>query len=106
MSAWFAVGIVVALVGVATLFTAYIFVHLRLIAAERDLRGARLSCSAEAKKANRLAARIAKLDRALERHRAQARHDQSYIDALESRLEYASIEAARSEIVELGESKP
>lgn len=63
-----------------------------------DLRGARLACSAEAKKANRLAARIAKLEGVLVRLRAQARHDQAYIDALESRLERASIDAARRTI--------
>jgi uncharacterized protein YlxW (UPF0749 family) len=63
-----------------------------------DMRGARLACSAADRKANRLAARISKLDRTLARLRAQVRHDQAYIDALEARLDHAHILAARSEI--------
>lgn len=63
-----------------------------------DLRGTRLSCSANAKKVNRLSARIVKLDTAIRKHREQERHDQDYIDALEKRLENASIQAARQEI--------
>lgn len=65
---------------------------------QQEIRGARLSGSAEAKRGNRLAARIAKLDQAITKHRAQERHDQAYIDALEARLESGSIQAARTEV--------
>lgn len=65
-----------------------------------ELRGVRASCSAEAKRGNRLVMRIAKLDRALEKRRAQARHDQAYIDALEARLASTAITSARAEIAE------
>jgi hypothetical protein len=62
----------------------------------RELRAAKLSCSAEAKKVNRLAARITQLDRAIEKHRAQERHDQAYIDLLEPRLKAGFISEARA----------
>jgi hypothetical protein len=65
---------------------------------KRELHGARRSGSAEAKRVNRLATRIGVLDRKIEKLHAQARHDQVYIDALESRLGRDLVGAARSEI--------
>ncbi|MCR4338811.1 MAG: hypothetical protein NUW01_02875 [Gemmatimonadaceae bacterium] len=65
---------------------------------QRELHGAKTSCSAEAKRNNRLATRNAVLERALEKRRAQERHDQAYIDALEVRLPLVAVKAARAEI--------
>jgi len=64
----------------------------------RELRATKHSCSAEAKKANRIAAHVKRLDAAITRHKQQERRDQAYIDALESRLKTAEIKAARAEI--------
>jgi hypothetical protein len=69
-----------------------------LRALRRDVRAARLSCSAEAKRANRLAARIRLLDARVARLRGQVARDQAYIDVLESRLGPDEIEQARVEI--------
>lgn len=63
-----------------------------------EVRAARRSCAAEAKRCNRLAARIVRLDAAILKHRRQERHDQAYIDALEHRLGPKSVERARQEI--------
>lgn len=63
-----------------------------------DVRAARHSCAANAKRANRLTRRIRVLDLACAKHKQQERHDQAYIDALEDRLDDVAIAAAREEI--------
>lgn len=68
----------------------------------RDLHAARGSCSANAKRCNRLSARIIILDQACKKHRAQERHDQAYIDALEELVSPAVLAAARAVVVDLG----
>ena len=67
----------------------------RLERLQSDLRGARAACSAEAKRANRLAKHIRKLDARLERLRGQVTRDQAYIDRLEAHLDPALIAASR-----------
>lgn len=64
-----------------------------------ELRATKLACSAEAKKVNRLAARIRVLDRAIEKHRGQERHDQAYIDILEAKLDPPAVKMARVQVV-------
>lgn len=64
----------------------------------RELRAARRGCSAEAKRGNRLSGHIKKLERKIERHRAQEHHDQTYIEAMEARLAPEHIQAARAEL--------
>lgn len=65
---------------------------------KRELIGARASCSAEAKRANRLSERIKTHDRALEKRAEQIAHDHAYITALEDQLAPTQILAARMEI--------
>lgn len=64
----------------------------------REVRAARNSCSANAKRGNRLAARILMLDKAAQKHHAQAKHDQEYIDALEALVSKKAVARIREQM--------
>ena len=66
-------------------------------ALRRDVRATRLSDSANAQRANRYLARIHLLENACAKHKAQERHDQAYIDALETLLTPKQIGDIRQE---------
>lgn len=65
-----------------------------------EVRAVKLSCSAEAKKGNRLTERILILDQSCSNHRAQARRDQAYIDRLEANVMPADLSRIRAEMKE------